>query len=204
MASVDADPMPGVRSLRLVRGVGVRVAARGLALLATILDVEPARLRAEIAAIRPARRRLITALLAAIGGTIAGTAVAIVYLTSSSAIAAAPTDQAVVRFETASRDSYDSIVMRPLFYRSRQPAAVPAERAALPGIGDPQVSLRGVFINGDDAKVFVVSAEHPTGVWRRRGEDVAGWRVGEIFPNRVLLESRAEQLVVPLSHSNGR
>jgi hypothetical protein len=203
MANLGASPMPGVRAMRLVRNIALRMAARGGELLATMIDVEPSRLRAEVAAIRPSRRWLMVALVASIGGSIFGTVAAILYLTSSET-AAAPAEQAVVQLAAASSESYDAIVTRPLFYRSRQPATAPAERPNLPALGDPQVTLRGIFINGDLAKAFIVSGESPAGVWRKRGEDVAGWRIAEIFSNRVVLESRAQQLVVPLSYANGR
>lgn len=200
MAKVDVNPMPGVRALRFLQGTALRVSE----LVATMLDVEPSRLRAELAAVRPKSRWLMVAFVATIVCSVVGTIVAILYLTSSSATAAAPAEQVAVRLETSSGDSYDAIVKRPLFYRSRQPATAPADRVGLSAIGDPQVTLKGVFINGDVAKAFIVSAENPTGAWRNSGEDIAGWRVGEIFANHVVLESRSQQLVVPLTHSNGR
>lgn len=204
MANVDASPMPGVRALRLARKIALSGAARGSDLLAAMLDVEPSRLRAELAAVAPQRRWLMAALAASIVCSMAGTVAAILYLTSSSETAAAPAAQAVAQVEPAPAGSYDAIVMRPLFYRSRQPATAPADQSALPMVGDPQVTLRGIFINGDVAKAFMVSAESPAGVWRQAGEDIAGWRVAEIFSNRVVLEQRAQQLVVPLSYATGR
>ena len=205
--NVGASPTLHRRSLRGARTVVSRMSSRLVDFVATILDADPSRLRSEVSAIRPISRWLMVGLLAFIGCSMIGTLIVIVHLTSSSETMAAQSDQAAVRFETASRETYDAIVMRPLFWRSRQPATPPAEPAAAisaPIAGDPQISLKGVLISGDLAKAFMLSAENPAGVWRQRGEDVAGWRVTEIFRDRVVLQSQAERFVVPLSYSNGR
>jgi hypothetical protein len=174
--------------------------------VAAMLDVEPARLRTEISAIRPANRLAVAALVASIGCTVIITLLAIVYVTSSSEILAAHAAHAVP-VGTAARENHDAIVTRPLFWRSRQPATAPAPPPAGSSeltAADPQISLKGVLISGELAKAFMLSSESPTGVWRQRGEDVGGWRVAEIHQDRVVLESAAGRFVVPMSYSNRR
>lgn len=170
-----------------------------------MLDVEPAKLRAELASVRPASRLVVALLMVWIGLVVVGTVTGIGYLGTSETLAA-QSAQAPVAASEGLRDGYEAIVRRPLFWRSRQPAAAPMEAAGLsaPPIVDLQISLRGVFINGDDARAFMIVPDNPRGVWRKRGEELSGWRVAEILGDRVVLESQAGRQVVPLSHTNGR
>lgn len=205
IADMDASRRSDDQSARSTRMAASRMSAWLVGAVATMLDVEPSRLRAEISAIRPTSRLALAGLLASIGCTMIATLLAIFYVTSASEIVAAPIVNPASPVRVASRESHDAIVMRPLFWRSRQPATAPALVAIPETIAsDPQISLKGVLISGDLAKAFFLSAETPAGVWRQRGEDVAGWRVAEILRDRVVLESGAGRFVVPMSYSSSR
>lgn len=67
-------------------------------------------------------------------------------------------------------ETYDNILQHPLFSRSRQPLAVAVPPVAAdvpaPPAGttlDPSVALRGVFMNGEQAKAFLTSSDNPVG-----------------------------------------
>jgi hypothetical protein len=64
--------------------------------------------------------------------------------------------------------------------------------------------LRGVFISGNVAKAFLVSAQNPAGAWAQTNEEIAGWRVIEIRPDAVLLGGSGQRLAVQYSPSAGK
>jgi hypothetical protein len=72
-----------------------------------------------------------------------------------------------------------------------RPASVALERG---------ITLKGVFINGAQAKAFLVSAQNPLGIWVQPGEDIAGWKVVSLNPEEVVLEGQNEKLTIPLSN----
>ena len=61
------------------------------------------------------------------------------------------------------------------------------------------ITLKGVFINGTQAKAFMISTQNPLGAWIQPGEEIAGWRLVAIEPDQVTLEGHNETLVVPSS-----
>ena len=102
--------------------------------------------------------------------------------------------------------SYDNILQRPLFSRSRQAVALaapqpvvdtpaPPARAML----DPSVALRGVFMSGERAKAFLTSSDNPVGLWIGVNEQWSGWRLAEIKPNEIVLEAEGERQTLPLN-----
>jgi len=104
--------------------------------------------------------------------------------------------------------SFENIVRRPLFSRSRQgmsQASVPAPVAPQPPTTlDQDITLRGVFMSGPLAKAFLLSSQSPLGVWVRAGEEVAGWRVVAVKRNQVLLEGQGQRLIVQLNVGGGK
>ena len=101
---------------------------------------------------------------------------------------------------------FENILQRPLFSRNRQLFAVAAPQ---PMIGtqapptrtmlDPSVALRGVFMNGERAKVFLTSSDNPVGGWIALNEQWSGWRLAEIKPNEIVLEAEGERQTLPLN-----
>jgi hypothetical protein len=64
---------------------------------------------------------------------------------------------------------------------------------------DRGITLKGVFINGPEAKAFLISTQNPLGAWSQAGEEIAGWRIVAIEPDQVTLEGHHEKLIVPSS-----
>ncbi len=99
--------------------------------------------------------------------------------------------------------SFENIVRRPLFSRSRQgisQVSVPAPVAPPPPPTlDQGITLRGVFMSGPLAKAFLLSSQSPLGAWVQAGEEVAGWRVVAVKRDQVLLEGQGQRLIVPLN-----
>ena len=103
-------------------------------------------------------------------------------------------------------ETYDNILQRPLFSRSRQvlavavapavaDAPVPPARTTL----DPGLALRGVFMNGEQAKAFLTSADNPVGGWVGLNEQWSGWRLSEVKPNEIVLEADGQRQTLPLT-----
>jgi len=174
------------------------LAAAGIDSAALMLGVDKGRLRAEVAAMRAGSRVVLCALLIFITCAVAATFVILVSLASSASLPADVGEQNGSDVATSAPRNDDAIVARPVFSKSRQPAAAPTEtiRAA---VVDRQINLRGVFINGTVAKAYMLSPQTPLGAWRKRGEDFEGWRVENVAPDRVTLTSQAERMVVPLT-----
>jgi hypothetical protein len=158
----------------------------------------------ERAGLRSATRFLIVGLIAWVGLTALATVIAVASVELStmsfSAWLGAPAS-AFPNSEIRSRAGFDNILQRPLFARNRQAvaAAVSAPPPPLPVMLDQNITLKGVFINGTLAKAFVISSQNPVGAWVQANEEVAGWRVVAVKPDRVLLGARDEKLTIQLS-----
>ncbi|MCG2632370.1 hypothetical protein L6654_37790 [Bradyrhizobium sp. WYCCWR 13023] len=110
--------------------------------------------------------------------------------------------------ESRVSQDFSNIMQRPLFLRSRQVVEPPPEAPTSPPITpagpDMSIVLRGVFINGDVAKAFLISSSNPAGIWAQTNEEVAGWRVMEIQPGQVLLGGYGQHMAVQYSPSAGK
>jgi hypothetical protein len=69
---------------------------------------------------------------------------------------------------------------------------------------DQGITLKGVFINGELAKAFLISAQNPLGTWVEANAEIEGWRVVAIKPDEVVLDGQNQKLVVPLHVSGGK
>ena len=103
--------------------------------------------------------------------------------------------------------SFENIVQRPLFSRSRQGmttlAAVPVPAAPPPASTlDQDIMLKGVFISGPLAKAFLLSSQNQLGIWVQTGEEVSGWKVMAVQPDQVVLLGQGERRIVHL-HAGG-
>ena len=167
----------------------------------------------EVAALRPATRVLIAGLSGWIVLVAVVTVVAVVSVEMSAVSLPAwfggtPSGSrgAVARAPA----TFENIVQRPLFSRSRHGAA-PVVLASAPVPPPPQpsgldqnITLKGVFISGGLAKAFLISSQNPLGVWVKPSEEIAGWRVVAVQPGQVQLNGQGENLIVPLSVSSSR
>jgi hypothetical protein len=171
--------------------------------VALMLGVDRGRLRAEFASMRASSRMVLCGLLIFITCTAAATFAILVSIATSASLPVDVGQQNGGDVATSVPRSYDVIVARPLFSRSRQPAAAPTETMRT-AVVDRQINLRGVFINGTVAKAYMLSPQTPLGAWRKRGEEFEGWRVENVAPDRVTLTSQAERMVVPLTVAGGR
>jgi hypothetical protein len=164
--------------------------------------------REELTGLRPATRGLIVGLIAWIGLVGLVTTLAIVSVEMSAVSLPSWLDSRTSTSPgTTNRTAaaFDSIVQRPLFSRSRQlpvamVASLPPPPSPPPVVAvDRGITLRGVFINGTQAKAFLISTQNPLGAWIQVGEEIAGWRIVAIEPDQVTLEGHNEKLVVPSS-----
>ncbi len=177
--------------------------------LATMLGRADLPSRQEFAELRPATRVLIVALGAWIGMVVLATLLGVAWAEMSTTNFSAQSGAGVSASaggETRSPVGFENILQRPLFSRSRQaPAAAAVAMApSIPAaMQDQSVALKGVFISGGLAKAFMTSSQTPQGVWVQAEEDIAGWRLVAVEPDRVLLRAGSEKLVVPLSNSSG-
>jgi hypothetical protein len=161
---------------------------------------------AEVVALRPATRVLIAGLSGCIVLVAFVTMAAVVSVEMSAASLpewfrspSSGSHGAVARLQA----TFDNIIQRPLFSRSRQGipialASAPAPPSQPSGL-DQNITLKGVFISGGLAKAFLISPQNPTGVWVQSGGEIAGWRVVAVQPDQVQLNGQDEKLVLPLN-----
>lgn len=164
--------------------------------------------RGEIGGLRPLTRFSIVALIAWIGlvGVVTVVALASVEMSTMDFpnwfAARASTSPGN---DTRPPSTYENILQRPLFSRSRQ-AAAPAQVYSAPPsplmVLDHGLVLKGVLINGPLAKAFLTSAQNPLGTWVRASDEIAGWRVVAVKPDQVVLDGQNEKLAIPLSNSS--
>jgi hypothetical protein len=165
----------------------------------------------ELAALRPATRVLIAGLSGwiALVGLVTLMAMVWVQVSAMSLPEWLGTSSPVTRGAGGrSPAGFDNIIQRPLFSRNRQGVTV----AAVPVLAPPPtastldqgVTLKGVFISGALAKAFMLSSQSPLGVWIQAGQEIAGWRVVAVEPDRVILDGQDEKLVVQLHAGGGK
>jgi hypothetical protein len=165
---------------------------------------------AEVAALRPATR----VLLAGFSGWIVlvlMVTLAAVMSVEMSAISlpewlSAPSSGARAA-AAQSPASFENIVQRPLFSRSRQGmttlAAVPMPATpSPPSTLDQDITLKGIFISGPLAKAFLLSSQNPLGIWVQTDEEVSGWKVLAVQPDQVVLQGQGGKRIVQL-HPGG-
>lgn len=101
----------------------------------------------------------------------------------------------------------EAITQRPLFSPARRPDAPPPTMAQAapppPPPRDRQISLKGIYMDGAQAKAFLVSAEQPEGAWVGAGGRVGPWRVAAISAERVRFEAEGESFSAALSPEAG-
>jgi hypothetical protein len=176
--------------------------------LAAILGRNDLPSRSELMALRPATRVLILGFAAWTGLVGAMTLSAVISLefsrVTTPAWFASPGPVAKAS-EARGAASFENIVQRPLFSRSRQGFVAPEPVSAPPPPPPPTVGLdqsiilKGVFMSDGFAKAFLITSQNPLGVWVQVNAEVDGWRVAAVAPGQVMLEGQNEKLAIPLS-----
>jgi len=167
--------------------------------------------RSELAGLRPSTRFLIIGLVAWIGLVALVTVLAVASVEMSAI--SFPSWLGARVSASSSREmrpssSFENILQRPLFSRSRQAAAA-APVASLPSpspapVLDRNLALKGVFINGASAKAFLTSAQNPLGSWFQVNDEIVGWRIVAVKPDRIVLDGQNQKLTLPLSNSSAK
>ena len=165
--------------------------------------------RRELKSVAPLRRGLLLGLAVLTGLVVVAPIVAIVSLElaiASQSASGSSGGRAPVGRESRGAGTYENILQRPLFSRSRQLLAVAAPSVMVDASApparttlDPSVALRGVFMNGERAKAFLTSSDNPVGVWIALNEQWSGWRLSEVKPNEIVLEADGERQIVQLT-----
>lgn len=165
--------------------------------------------RRDLKSVAPLRRSLLLGLSVLTGLAVVGPIVAIASLELAIANQSAfggGDGRAPAGRESRSAGTYENILQRPLFSRSRQllavaapPAVVDSPTTSAKAMLDPSVALRGVFMNGERAKAFLTSSDNPVGVWIALNEQWSGWRLSEVRPNQIVLEADGERQTLQLT-----
>jgi len=192
-------------------GFVARVAASSRRLAAASLGRTEFPGLGEVAALRPATR----VLLAGFSGWIVLVLIVTLAAVVSVEMSAMSLPQWLHAPSSAARGaaarspaSFENIVQRPLFSRSRQGvtlAAVPVPAVSPPpSTLDQDITLKGVFISRPLAKAFLLSSQNPLGVWVQADEEVAGWKVLAVQPDQVVLQAQGEKRIVQLHAGGGK
>jgi len=183
-----------------------RIEFTGASLRQLVLGQIPS--RRELMSLAPLKRGLLLglAVLTAIAVVTPIVAVASLELAIASQSASGGDSRAPAGRESRSAGTYENILQRPLFSRSRQllvvaapPAVVDAPAPSARTILDPTVALRGVFMSGGRAKAFLTSSENPVGVWVALNDQWSGWRLSAVKPNEIVLEADGERQTLKLT-----
>jgi hypothetical protein len=177
--------------------------------IAAVLGRKKSSARWDLAELKPRTRILIAGLASVIGAITVATAATIFSIEMSAM--GAPTwlgGQTTASAELPAGGGLENISTRPIFSRRRQsslPAlATTVEPAPAAAVAlDRDLVLMGVFMNGSVAKAFVTSRQNPLGLWVQARDEISGWRVSQVLPDRVTLDNQNETLLVQLS-VNGR
>jgi hypothetical protein len=99
--------------------------------------------------------------------------------------------------------SYQGILARPIFSRSRAPYVPPAPsapKAAPPPVAftDPGFVLGGVMVNGAIKKAYLLQKTDKSGAWVGEGDDFVGWRVQSITAEAAKLQKETHVIEVRL------
>lgn len=104
--------------------------------------------------------------------------------------AQAPRDAIASRFSLPPLQSFSGILERPLFSQSRRPPPQGADDTTGPW---SSFVLAGVIISGDSREALVLHGKPQTVVHLREGQDVEGWTVTSIQPDRIVIRSGASE-----------
>ncbi len=96
---------------------------------------------------------------------------------------------------------YAQIVERPLFIQSRRPIVEDdTTEEVVHQLGEiKDFELQGIYtVNGEMTALFNKKRAGKSFLKKKRDEDVAGWQIKQIMPDRVVLQSQGQQQTVML------
>jgi hypothetical protein len=106
------------------------------------------------------------------------------------------------------RSNGNATLQRPVFSRTRQAPALAVARPPAPPLPPPpppvlaardsDLRLKGVFMSAPVVKAFLISAQNPVGAWVKPQEVFGGWKLVEVRPSEIELESGGERVTLPL------
>jgi general secretion pathway protein N len=118
---------------------------------------------------------------------------------SSPSSAAIP--KTVNRITLPSLESFAEVTERPLFSSSRRPIAVDAPQNAERSFG---ATLAGIVISASSSTIIVSHGDPPVLTRLKEGDDLDGWSITSIEPNRVLLRRDGVEQQLRLRDAPGR
>jgi hypothetical protein len=100
---------------------------------------------------------------------------------------------------------YGEILAHPVFFMAREPFVAPPsplpaapQQSATPPPVDPGFVLGGVMIGRDYKKAYLFRRSDPSGNWVTEGDDLAGWTVGSVNADAVLLKQQDRTIKLQL------
>lgn len=94
------------------------------------------------------------------------------------------------RFTLPPPETFAEVAERPLFSSSRRPIAAEASSAVVQPLS---ASLAGIVISPSASSIIVMHGDPPTLMRLKEGDDLDGWSIRSIEPNRVVLRRGAEE-----------
>jgi general secretion pathway protein N len=108
----------------------------------------------------------------------------------SAASARSRSDAAPPRYSMPPLQNFAAVIERPLFAQSRRPSVEAAEDTQGPW---SSLVLAGIVISPGSREALIRHGTPPTLVHVREGQDVEGWVVNAILPDRVVLVGSGTQ-----------
>jgi len=104
------------------------------------------------------------------------------------------------RFTLPPLASFAEVIERPLFSSSRRPMASETRQH----IDRPlSASLAGIVISASSSSIIVAQGDPPLLTRLKQGDELDGWSVGSIEPNRVLFRRGSEEQQLKLHDAPG-
>jgi hypothetical protein len=98
-------------------------------------------------------------------------------------------------------ESFAEIAERPLFSSSRRPPAIDAAQT----VDQPfSATLAGIVISTSSRNIIVAHGDPPVLTRLKEGDNLDGWSVSSIEPNRVLFQRGSEERQLKLSDVPGK
>ena len=117
-------------------------------------------------------------------------------------------------WQPAPAELFSQSMTRPIFSRTRlpfkppQPVLPAPPPMPLPAIVPPRqaeegIALLGIVLSGDTRRALLRLRAFPQGKWVTVGEEVNGWRLSEVAPDRVMLQAVGQSLQLKLYRDAG-
>jgi type II secretory pathway component PulC len=113
---------------------------------------------------------------------------------------AAPAE-AATRFTLPPLDSFAEVIERPLFSSSRRPSATDTPQSTDRPFS---ATLAGIVISKKSSSIIVAQGDPSVLKRFKQGDEVDGWSIRAIEPNRVVLERRGVEQQIKLGDAPGR